>query len=74
MIKKLFLPLFVTVAIVFAACNSEQKSAKHYCETTQELIDMVDADPQLKAMLEKSIARAAEINPDTVTNPVRTLE
>lgn len=74
MIKKLFLPLFVTVAIVFAACNGEQKPAKHYCETTQELIDMVEADPQLKAMLEKSIARAAEINPDTVTNPVRTLE
>jgi len=74
MVRKFLLPLFVTVAIVFAACNGEQKPAKQYSETTQALIDMVEADPELKAMLEKSIARAAEINPDTVTNPAQTLE
>ncbi len=39
-----------------------------------ELKAMLDADPELKALLEKSIAKAAQINPDTATNPVQNLD
>ena len=43
-------------------------------EITQELISMVNHNPELKGMLEKSIALAKEINPDKKTNPAQTLE
>ena len=71
--------LFAAVLIVMsmASCSSTNKAQseqKKYSETTQELIDMVEGDPQLKALLTKSIAEAAKINPDTVTNPAQTLE
>jgi phosphatidylserine decarboxylase len=41
---------------------------------TQQLIDLLDADPALHAMLEHSIALAAQINPDPITNPSQTLD
>jgi len=41
---------------------------------TLELIEMIGQNPAIGAMLEESIAMAAEANPDTVTNPVRSLE
>ena len=34
----------------------------------------LDADPELNAMMEKSIALAREINPDPKTNPVQSLD
>lgn len=40
---------------------------------TQELISMVNHNPQLKVMLEKSIAKAKAINPDKATNPAQSL-
>lgn len=43
-------------------------------EITQELISIVNHNPELKAMLEKSIAQAREINPDKTSNPAQTLE
>ena len=41
---------------------------------TEQLISIVEHDPELKAMLEKSIAMCAEINPDRTTNPAQTLD
>ena len=41
---------------------------------TQSLMAMLDADAQLKAMMEKSLAQAGEIKPDPDTNPAQTLE
>ena len=41
---------------------------------TQELIDLLEKDPKLKAMLESSIAKAKKINRDPKTNPVQSLE
>jgi hypothetical protein len=35
---------------------------------TQELIDLVDKNPEIKSMLEASIAEAKKINPDLTTN------
>ena len=41
---------------------------------TEQLISLVEHDAELKALLEKSIAQAAEINPDRTTNPAQTLD
>ncbi len=41
---------------------------------TEKLISVLNADPELKKLLEKSIEAAARINPDRSTNPVRSLE
>ncbi len=41
---------------------------------TEELIGILEAEPDVKAMLEKSIASAKAINPDRATNPAQTLE
>ena len=36
--------------------------------------EILEADPELMELMEKSIAAAAEINPDPTTNPVQSLE
>lgn len=41
---------------------------------TGALIDIVDHNPGMKDLLEKSIAMAKKINPDPSTNPAQTLE
>ena len=41
---------------------------------TWDLIQMVEHDAELKALLEKSIEQAAEMNPDRQSNPVDSLE
>ena len=41
---------------------------------TERLIELLDATPNLRALLEKSLALAAEANPHPDTNPVRTVE
>ncbi|MDO5119531.1 MAG: phosphatidylserine decarboxylase [Coriobacteriales bacterium] len=46
----------------------------HHAPATETLISMVEHSPELKALLEKSIAKAAEVNPDRTTNPAQTLE
>lgn len=40
---------------------------------TQKLIDLVEKNPEIRSMLEKSIAEAKKINPDLKTNPVQNL-
>jgi phosphatidylserine decarboxylase len=41
---------------------------------TRELIALVESDGRLAGLLEKSIASAAEANPDKATNPAQTVE
>lgn len=47
--------------------------AKHE-PITQQLVTMVEHNPEIKNMLVKSIKIAYKINPDSVTNPVSTLD
>ncbi len=51
--------------------NSQESS---HSEATLALKQALDKDPELMAMMEKSIAKAHEINPDTDTNPVTNIE
>lgn len=43
-------------------------------EATLSMMNYLESDPELMAMMEKSIAAAAEINPDRATNPVQSVE
>jgi hypothetical protein len=81
--------IFLTVLAVLAslACQVPASSAAQasatpvglanpigqYSVTTQQLIDMVEHNAEMKALLAGSIARAGEINPDRRTDPARTL-
>lgn len=53
--------------------HTAEETTSAYKPYTQELFDLVKADPELKRMLEKSIAKAAAVNPDPLTNPAQTL-
>ena len=43
-------------------------------EASKSLRTMLESDPELMSLMEKSIASAAEINPDRNTNPVQSVE
>lgn len=53
--------------------KSEQQVEKHE-QITEELIAILEENKGLKELLEKSIEKAKEINPDKVTNPAQSLE
>lgn len=65
--------LLASMLLILFSCK-EAAPEPVYGEATQELIAMVDADPELKAMLEASIQKAKQANPDPNTNPAQTLE
>lgn len=68
------LTLFILLVIV-SSCT-QNKSAEHseYAPATSELVKLVENNPDVKSMLEHSIEKARQINPDTSTNPVGNLE
>src|SRR5690349_17423084 len=68
--------VFVTI-FLFASCNSSDKSetkAIQYGKATAELVKMVDTNPELKSLLIASIEKAKQVNPDTNTNPLQSLD
>ena len=69
--KNLFLALLAVIGMI--SCDSPQKSIE-YGNATQELISLLDSDPNLKSLLESSLQKAKEINPDKNTNPAQSLE
>ncbi|MGE5362913.1 MAG: phosphatidylserine decarboxylase [Bacteroidota bacterium] len=75
-----YLLLITTTGIVFLllSCNNSALNAPinnpNYGPKTRELISIVDSNPYIKSLLEKSIAQAKLVNPDKNTNPAQTLE
>ena len=69
--KNLLLALLAVIGMI--SCDSPQKSIE-YGNATQELISLLDSDPNLKSLLESSLQKAKEINPDRNTNPAQSLE
>lgn len=53
---------------------NDQYINNQYQEITQDLIRMVEHNPELKTLLKKSILQAKRRNPDPDTNPVTDLE
>lgn len=49
-------------------------SINEHEEITWDLIQIVEHDPSLKKLLEKSIEQAKTMNPDVMTNPVTDLD
>ena len=50
-----------------------ERPTNGYADVTRELVSLVERDPELEALLECSIQKAATVNDDPETNPVRTL-
>ena len=64
--------ILLAVLTLFITCKKSEKRVQ-YGEATQELVALMDSNPELKAMLETSIQKAKEINPDKNTNPAHNL-
>ncbi len=76
MITVVFLAEILSCSIAIADTHkgvSVAQSQNSHKPITQELIALLDKNPELKAMLEKSIAKAKEVNSDPKTNPVQNL-
>ena len=61
-------------ATVFTSCSNDDtpitpEQERQHTEAVSELIRLMDGNPDVKALLEKSIARAAAVNPDRKYNP-----
>ncbi len=65
--------LFASSIILLVACNNPEKKTE-YGKATEELIAMVESNPELKLMLNASIEKASQINSDKNTNPAQSLE
>ena len=64
--------------LMFESClgtddNPAAAPATAYSASTQELIQLVEANPQLKQLLQEAIAKGKELNPDKKTNPAQSL-
>ena len=78
MMKKRFASLFLGIFLVLFAAVSVAEPAPELdlpqSEAALSMMNCLESDPELMALMEKSIAAAAEINPDPDTNPVRSVE
>ena len=61
---------------MFTSCSDDDTPIapeQEHTEAVSELIRLMDGHPDVKALLEKSIAKAASVNPDRRYNPAQTL-
>lgn len=63
----------VALSLIVIACSAPKEEVE-YGKATKALIALLDNDPALKSMLESSLQKAKEINPDRNTNPAQNLE
>ncbi|MCD4702636.1 MAG: phosphatidylserine decarboxylase [Candidatus Aegiribacteria sp.] len=75
--------VLITVTTGFIACGSQEEEITHQGsqeeETTHQpitlqLIELIENNPEIGELLEESIAKAKEANPDPQTNPVQSLD
>ncbi len=57
-----------------SVCLADDALGLPRSQASLDMMEMLEADPELMALMEKSIAAAAEINPDPNTNPVKSVE
>ena len=62
--------LSLTLLVFTTGCQKQT----NYSPKTQEFIQMVESNPEVKQMLVQSLEKCKAMNPDTVTNPVQSLE
>jgi hypothetical protein len=66
---KLYLVVMVFAASILALSTASIGDDGHK-QITQDLIDLVEENPEIGSMLEASIAEAKNINPNPKTNPL----
>ena len=70
--------LLIAILLVFSAFSVQAEPAPVIelprSEAARDMMAYLEDDPELMAMMEKSIASAAAANPDPDTNPVRSVE
>ena len=73
--KKLsvYLLLSLMIIIMTVSCTTV-KAEKERADITKDFIAIMDSDPELKALMEKSIEKGVAVNPDRKTNPVQSLD
>lgn len=69
---RFFLVTLLLTGLLFSASQVLAEATTHK-QTTLDLMNLVKNSPEIGAMLEKSIAEAKKINPDSKTNPVQNL-
>lgn len=78
MIKSRFTPSALVVVLLLAIAGAAPSFGAQDDETHQpitlQLIELVQSNPEIGTLLEESIEKAKEANPDAATNPVQTLE
>jgi phosphatidylserine decarboxylase len=72
-LTQLILCAVLLTAYLFGAGSVLAEEVAHK-PITQQLMSLLEAQPDVKAMLTSSIAKAKAINPDAKTNPVQSLE
>lgn len=75
---KRLLPLLFCCCMLAACSDDDSPATKEpqgqHTEAVNRLIRILDANPEVKSMLQKSIAKAAQVNPDRRYNPVQSLK
>lgn len=67
--------LILSLSFLMTAGLSEAAlSEEPHEQITIDFIDMIEADPELYALVEKSIALAATVNPSPEMNPIQSME
>jgi len=69
---KLIFAIVICAGMIFPASTVFSADNNHK-QITRELINLVETNPEIRNMLESSIAEAKKINPDPKTNPVQSL-
>jgi phosphatidylserine decarboxylase len=71
---KIFQNFIVVFFSLIAFSCASPKEEVEYGKATKELIALLESDPELKTMLQTSLQKAKQINPDRSTNPAQNLE
>jgi len=78
LVKRISLIIVVVSACLFISCKNSNVNGPvnnpQYGAKTNELINIIENNPDIKSLLIKSIAQAKLVNPDKNTNPAQTLE
>lgn len=68
-----YLLLALMLIIMTVSCTTV-KAEEERADITKDFIAIMDSDPELKALMEKSIEKGVAVNPDRKTNPVQSLD
>ena len=73
---KKIISILIIFLVLLSSCTTTKviNSDSNRAEITKDFISIMDSNPEIKALTEKSIQKASEINPDKKTNPVQSLE